>query len=52
MKQHVRVLIVDNSATVRQTLSSILSADPDIEVIGTAADPYAARTRSRARLRT
>ena len=45
MKQHVRVLIVDNSATVRQTLSSILSADPDIEVIGTASDPYAAANK-------
>ncbi|MBI5162946.1 MAG: chemotaxis response regulator protein-glutamate methylesterase [Magnetospirillum sp.] len=38
----VRVLIVDDSASVRQTLSAILSEDPMIEVIGTAADPYVA----------
>ena len=36
------VLIVDDSAVVRQTLQEILSSDPDIDVIGTAADPYAA----------
>ena len=29
----IRVLIVDDSALVRQTLSEILSSDPDIEVI-------------------
>jgi two-component system chemotaxis response regulator CheB len=41
----VKVLIVDDSASVRQTLSEILSADPRIEVIGTAADPFAAARR-------
>ena len=41
----VRVLIVDDSAVVRQTLSKILSADPGIEVIGTACDPFAAAER-------
>jgi two-component system chemotaxis response regulator CheB len=35
-----RVLIIDDSASVRRTLTEILSADPAIEVIGTAADPY------------
>jgi two-component system chemotaxis response regulator CheB len=38
----IRVLIVDDSAIVRQTLAEILSSDPHIEVMGTAADPYAA----------
>jgi two-component system, chemotaxis family, protein-glutamate methylesterase/glutaminase len=38
----IRVLIVDDSAVVRQTLKEILSSDPEIEVIATAADPYAA----------
>jgi two-component system chemotaxis response regulator CheB len=38
----VRVLIVDDSAVVRQTLKEVLSSDPEIEVIGTAGDPYAA----------
>lgn len=38
----IRVLITDDSASVRATLSEILSSDPDIGVMGTAADPYAA----------
>jgi two-component system chemotaxis response regulator CheB len=41
----VRVLIVDDSAVVRQTLSSLLSSDPEIEVIGTAGDPFVASER-------
>lgn len=41
----VRVLIVDNSALIRQLLSTLLSSDPDIEVVGTAEDPYIARER-------
>jgi two-component system, chemotaxis family, protein-glutamate methylesterase/glutaminase len=40
LKTKITVLIVDDSAIVRQTLASILSSDPLIEVIGTAADPY------------
>ena len=40
MSRHIRVLIVDDSAVVRQTLAEILSSDPSIEVMGTAADPY------------
>jgi two-component system chemotaxis response regulator CheB len=43
--QKIRVLIIDDSATVRQTLSSILSSDPQIEVIGVASDPYMAARR-------
>jgi len=38
----VRVLIVDDSAVVRQTLTQILEADATIEVIGSASDPYIA----------
>jgi two-component system chemotaxis response regulator CheB len=41
----VRVLIVDDSAVVRQTMTSVLSSDPAIQVIGTAGDPYAATER-------
>jgi two-component system, chemotaxis family, protein-glutamate methylesterase/glutaminase len=41
----IAVLIVDDSAVVRETLSQILSADPAIEVIGTAADPFVAAER-------
>ena len=40
MANKIKVLIVDDSAVVRQTLQSILSSDPEIEVIGTASDPF------------
>ncbi len=42
MKKKIRVLIVDDSAIVRTALSEIFNSDPDIEVMGTAADPYIA----------
>jgi len=38
----IRVLIVDDSALVRQTLSHVLSTDRAIEVMATASDPFAA----------
>ena len=38
----IKVLIVDDSALVRNSLSQILSSDPEIEVIGTALDPIIA----------
>ena len=41
----IRVLVVDDSASVRQTLAAILSEDPAIEVIGTASDPFSAARR-------
>ncbi len=41
----IRVLIIDDSASVRQTLASVLQSDPDIEVIGTASDPFIAAKR-------
>ena len=41
----IRVLIVDDSATVRQTLAAVLESDPQIEVIGVASDPYVAARR-------
>ncbi len=41
----VRVLIVDDSALVRRILSDALSRHDDIEVVGTATDPYVARER-------
>jgi two-component system chemotaxis response regulator CheB len=43
--RRVRVLIVDDSAVVRQLLTSQLSRDPEIEVVGTAPDPFAAREK-------
>lgn len=41
----IRVLIVDDSATVRRVLSDGLSKYPDVEVVGTAVDPYVARDK-------
>lgn len=38
----IKVLVVDDSAVVRQTLTDILHSDPEIEVIATASDPYIA----------
>ena len=48
MARPVRVLIVDDSAVIRQLLSTLLSEDPEIEVVGTAGDPYDARERIKA----
>jgi two-component system chemotaxis response regulator CheB len=42
MKKRIKVLIVDDSAVVRQTLTAILSEDPEIEVLGVASDPLIA----------
>jgi two-component system, chemotaxis family, protein-glutamate methylesterase/glutaminase len=41
----IRVLIVDDSAIVRRILSEALSSAADIEVAGTAPDPYVARDK-------
>ena len=43
--QKIKVLVVDDSALVRDILSQGLAMDPAIEVVGTAADPYAARDK-------
>lgn len=45
MAQKIRVLIVDDSAVIRKLLEKIFSSAPDIEVVGTAADPYIARDK-------
>ncbi|HOP28568.1 MAG TPA: chemotaxis response regulator protein-glutamate methylesterase [Spirochaetota bacterium] len=42
MEKKIGVLIVDDSAVVRQTISGLLSDERDIEVIATASDPYCA----------
>lgn len=41
----IRVLIVDDSAIVRKIFSEELSKFPDIEVVGTAPDPFVARDK-------
>jgi two-component system chemotaxis response regulator CheB len=38
----IKVMIVDDSAVVRQTLQEIFDADPELEVVATAQDPYVA----------
>lgn len=42
MGKKIRVLIVDDSAVVRQTLEEVLSTDHEIEVMATASDPFIA----------
>jgi two-component system chemotaxis response regulator CheB len=41
----IRVLIIDDSALIRRLLTAALSTDPEIEVVGTASDPYAAKDK-------
>jgi two-component system chemotaxis response regulator CheB len=45
MPKAIRVLIIDDSASVRQTLAEVLGSDPEIEVIGVASDPFVAARR-------
>jgi two-component system chemotaxis response regulator CheB len=41
----ISVLIVDDSASIRRTLTDIVNADPALEVIATAPDPFVAAER-------
>jgi two-component system chemotaxis response regulator CheB len=43
-----KVLIVDDSALMRQLLTQILGSDPELEVVGAAGDPYVAREKIKA----
>ena len=45
--KRIRTLIVDDSAVVRKVLTERLSQDPEIEVVGSAMDPYVARDKIR-----
>lgn len=45
MKNRIKVLIVDDSAVVRQTLTDILSSDQEILVMAAASDPFVAAER-------
>ena len=47
MGRQIRVLVVDDSALVRQTLIDILQSEPDIQVVGSAVDPLAAAEKMR-----
>lgn len=43
--QKIKVLIIDDSALIRKVLTELLSSDSEIEVVGSAADPYIAREK-------
>ncbi len=45
MTRIIKVLIVDDSAIVRKILSEAVDSQPDMEVVGTAPDPYVAREK-------
>jgi len=45
MNGKIKVLVVDDSAIVRKILSDAISAEPDLEVVGTAPDPFIARDK-------
>jgi two-component system chemotaxis response regulator CheB len=40
MNKKIKVLVIDDSALARQSIVSMLSSDNEIEIIGTAVDPY------------
>ena len=44
-RKKIKVLIVDDSAVIRQILTEMISGHDDMEVVGTAADPYIARDK-------
>jgi two-component system chemotaxis response regulator CheB len=44
-ERKIKVLIVDDSSVVRQVLARQLARDPEIDVVGTAPDPYVARDK-------
>ena len=45
LNRKIKVLVVDDSAIVRKILSDTIAAEPDMEVAGTAPDPYVARDK-------
>jgi len=45
MMKRIRVLVVDDSALVRELLTAGLAKDPELEVVGSAANPFIARDK-------
>lgn len=45
LKKRIKVLVVDDSALVREILTQGLGMDPEIEVVGVASDPFMARDK-------
>jgi two-component system chemotaxis response regulator CheB len=50
MKRSIKVLVIDDSALVRQTLTEVINSDSQLEVIGTAGDPYLAANKIRSEI--
>jgi two-component system chemotaxis response regulator CheB len=48
MTTPLKVLIVDDSALMRQLLTQILGSDPELQVVATAGDPFVAREKIKA----
>ncbi len=48
VSKKIKVLVVDDSAVMRQLLAAILQEDPAFEVVGTASDPFIAREKIKA----
>ncbi|MGZ3412160.1 MAG: protein-glutamate methylesterase/protein-glutamine glutaminase [Xanthobacteraceae bacterium] len=48
MQSPIRVVVVDDSAVMRQLLTTLMEADPEIKVVGTAPDPIVARDKIKA----
>src|SRR5690348_16200780 len=44
-ESRIKVLVVDDSAIVRKILTETIAAEPDMEVVGAAPDPYVARDK-------
>jgi len=47
MSKPIKVLVIDDSALVRQVISEVLNSDPEIEVVATAQDPLIAAHKMR-----
>jgi two-component system, chemotaxis family, protein-glutamate methylesterase/glutaminase len=45
VKKKIKVLVIDDSAVMRQLLTELLSSDDELEVVGAAPDPYVAREK-------
>jgi len=48
MSKKISVLCVDDSALIRQVMTEIINGQPDLQVVGAAADPLVARDMSKA----
>ena len=45
VRKKIKVLVIDDSLLFRETVAKKLAEDPDLEVVGTAADPFSGRDK-------